>query len=235
MARVLIFLWCWSCATVWAQQPLQVAVSSEFASAAEALARAYGKSQVVLTAGSSGVLATRIASGHGFDLFISSDEKRIRQLTADGHVIGGSDTLIARDGLVLWAPDFPSLTLDHLADVPRLVIANPIQSAYGIAAQQVLERLQLWRHLGNRLIRVEHGALAYEHVARGSVPAGLVPRSALVATGRMGEAKAIADDYYGAIHYYSAVVTAGNRNEAEKFMRFILTSGKEVIKTAGFQ
>lgn len=237
MARLITLLFALWTTVALANGPLRLAVGSEFAPTAEKLAQRFsqqGGGPVTIASGSTGQLATQIANGSPIDLLITSDEWRLKQLTDNGHLLADSKVVIAGDSLMLWSRDYPSITLERLVELPRIAIAEPTLSAYGAASQQVLAKLKLWGKLGNRLSRVDSAQLVFQHVEKGSAPGGLVPRALLVQGGYLAEAKPVPADWHAQLNQQAAIVTAGQRQRAQAFIRFALKEGRSTIAEAGF-
>lgn len=148
-----------------------------------------GKS-VRLTFGSSGNFARQIEQGAPFELYFSADEEYVerlrgKQLTRD------AGALYAIGRIVLFAPKGSALRLDEKLDgVHALVdskqafkfaIANPEHAPYGRAAQQALEKLDLWRKLRSNLVLGENVSQAAQFVTSGNATAGIVAYSLALA------------------------------------------------------
>ncbi len=164
---------------------LKVAVAANFKPTLETLARTFEQEtghHLLISAASSGVLYNQIVYGAPFDVFLSADAERPARLEAQGLTLAGSRQTYALGALVLWRPVLESgdktLSIDDLTDLKgRLAIANPATAPYGFCAQQVLEHLGLWRSIQPRLVKGASIAQAWQFVASGNAPAGLVAKS----------------------------------------------------------
>ena len=164
---------------------LKVAVASNFKPVLATLAATFEQEtghSLLISAASSGVLYNQIIYGAPFDLFLSADVQRSAQLEERGLTLAGSRQLYASGVLVLWRPRVDkrrsALTLNDLIDHQgRLAIANPATAPYGVGAQQVLENLGLWPSIQSRLVKGASIAQAWQFVASGNAPAGLVAKS----------------------------------------------------------
>jgi molybdate transport system substrate-binding protein len=134
-----------------AADELNVAVAANFYGTLQKLAPAFEQktgNRLVLSSGSSGQFYTQIREGAPFDVLLSADRERPRQLEADGLGVAGSRCTYAIGTLVLWSPQ--AATVDPAGKVltegrfRMLGIADPHLAPYGAAAQQVLEKLGLW-------------------------------------------------------------------------------------------
>ena len=161
---------------------LRVAVASNFAPAARALAadfeRQAGGQPVQLVVGSTGRQFAQIVHGAPFDLFLAADRRRPERLEQEGRVVPGSCFTYALGRIVLWSPQ-PDLVDDEGAvlragHIRHLAIANPRLAPYGRAAQQVLRRLGLMEQLQPRLVQGENVAQAYQFVKTGNAALGFV-------------------------------------------------------------
>src|ERR1700674_4900892 len=135
-------------------EQLNVAVAANFFGTLQKLAPKFEQAsgnQLLLSSGSSGQFYTQIREGAPFDVLLSADADRPKQLEADGLGVAGSRFRYARGALVLWSPkaDF----VDRAGKVLRggryrmIGIADPRNAPYGAAAQQVLTSLGLWDRL----------------------------------------------------------------------------------------
>ena len=234
---VALLLWASACCGH-AAQPLLLGVDQPFAHTAKLLASHYSRHSgqpVNLVVGTASTLGTHIVNAKPLDLLLISDSWRLQQLTDNGHLLADAQRVVARDQLMLWSRDFPGLAVERLPDLPLLVIASPRQTAYGVAAQQLLESYQLWGTLGNRLRITENASQAFEQVRLGSSPAGLVPRALLVQNGQLAKARAVPVNRYSPIEYRAAIVTGCNsRARAEALQRYLQQDGRALIRQAGY-
>ena len=160
---------------------IRVAVASNFSDTAKVLAEKFESisgHRVVLIRGSTGKHYAQIKHGAPFDLFLAADADRPTLLEQEGKIVPGSRFTYAIGRLVLWSPqaglvDEQGLVL-HDGDFERIAIANPRLAPYGLAARELLRKLELWDKLQDRLVRGENIAQAFHFVASGNAPLGLV-------------------------------------------------------------
>lgn len=186
-SRLLLLLTLFSLwGTVGAAQ-LKVAVAANFKPTLATLAEAFEKETghcLLISGASSGILYNQIIYGAPFDVFLSADVERPAQLEKQGLTLEGSRQPYALGALVLWRPGLDrrrnndALTLNDLTNHQgRLAIANPATAPYGFCAKQVLENLGLWQSIQSRLVKGASIAQAWQFVASGNAPAGLVAKS----------------------------------------------------------
>jgi len=181
---------------------IRVAVASNFAPALRALQsdfeRVSGHS-LSLSTGSSGSHYAQIRQGAPYAVFLAADAQRPGLLEEEGFAVAGSRFTYALGRLVLWVPDSGSsrgdankAASDPLLEQPgalpatRLAIANPRLAPYGAAAEAYLRHEGLWAALQPRLVMGENVGQAFQFVASGAVPSGLVALSQLRVLERQG-------------------------------------------------
>jgi molybdate transport system substrate-binding protein len=168
-------------------EPVRVAVAANFAPVMEKISDTVKRETgdaVELSAGSTGKLYAQIENGAPFDLFLSADAARPKELESKGHVVQGSRFVYAIGRLVICgkALAHPEDGLTDLKDgkYDKLSIANPTAAPYGAAARQVLEHLGLWERLQGRVVQGENIAQSYQFVESGAADIGIVARSLVV-------------------------------------------------------
>ncbi len=131
---------------------LRVAVAANFLGTLQTLAPKFEQSSghpIIASGGASGLLTTQIIEGAPFDVFLSADAERPKQLEAKGLTVEGSRSTYAIGTLVLWSPTTHPIDGEVLgkAAFRHLGIANPASAPYGRAAQEVLTKRGLWDSL----------------------------------------------------------------------------------------
>ena len=179
-----------------AAEPLRVAAAADLRHALDEIARAFeaaGGGPVVITYGSSGLLARQIAQGAPFELFLAADEEFTNRLATEGHA-EGTGTRYATGRLALITPRraMPegSSGFDGLARmldtglIRRFAIANPEHAPYGARSREALERVDLWPRLAGRLVLAENVAQAAQFVVTGAAQAGITAYALMQGEGR---------------------------------------------------
>lgn len=168
---------------------LHVAVAANFLGTLHRLAEPYALASdntLSISAGSSGQLLAQIRQGAPFDLFLSADIDRPRQLESQGLAVPGSEFTYAVGSLVLWSPR--AGVIDDNAAVlqsgqfQRLAIAAPASAPYGAAAQQVLTALGLWDRFNqqHKIVVGESITQAWQFAASGNATLAFVALSQVV-------------------------------------------------------
>src|SRR5260370_29703777 len=128
------------------------------------------------TFGASGMLAQQIAAGAPYDLFLSADEARVKELAASGALIKDSVVRYAYGRLALWSKGGRAGSLSDLlsAAILHIAIANATHAPYGAAARQALEKSGLWTQLAAKIVYGESVRQAMQYVESGNVEAAIV-------------------------------------------------------------
>lgn len=242
MRWLIVFL---TCLSPWAQaDQVQVAVAANFAAPARALSAAFGRQagpQTVLITGSTGKFYAQIRSGAPFDVLLSGDAETPARLEAEGLGVAGTRFPYALGRLVLWSAS-PGL-VDERGDVlrssfRRLAIANPRVAPYGLAAQQVLEKLGLWQAVQERLVLGENIAQTFQFTASGSAEIGFVAYSQVNAPGKAVEGSrwVVSRSLHAPIRQDAILLQRGSENAAARqFLDFLRTpAARDVIRSYGY-
>ncbi len=146
---------------------------------------------VRLSYGSSGNIARQIIWGAPYELFLSADERYVRDLVERSLTIGDG-ALYGGGRLVLYVPRNSKIQLDPelkgmkkaLSDgrLTRLAIAHPEHAPYGRAARQLLERHGIWDRLHRKLVLGENVSQTAQFAATGSVDAAIFSYSMTFST-----------------------------------------------------
>lgn len=180
MIPLLLLAGMWPFATALADE-IRVAVASNFAPLLESLAPAFEQQsghKLVISPGASGRLYTQIVAGAPFDVFLAADDERPRLLADANKAISDTVFPYAIGKLVLW-----SATLDlsreagatlKAGNFRHLAIASPTLAPYGAAAREVLERMQIWQSLQDKLVTGENIAQTLQFIESGNAELGFV-------------------------------------------------------------
>ncbi|HEV7986090.1 MAG TPA: molybdate ABC transporter substrate-binding protein [Steroidobacteraceae bacterium] len=228
---------------------LHVAVAANFSGPLQTLAPLFEKSsgnQLVISSGSSGQLYTQIRQGAPFDLFLSADTDKPKQLENEGLTVPGSRFIYAIGTLVLWSPR-PGVVDDQgkVLEAQRyryIGIANPQTAPYGTAAQQVLSRLNLWDKLNRdkKVVTGENITQTWQFASTGSVDMSFVALSQVLgADGQIaGSSWRVPQSLYDPIEQGAVAVAHGNQQAAaQAFLTWLRTdpSALAVIRAAGYR
>jgi molybdate transport system substrate-binding protein len=227
---------------------LNIAVAANFYGTLQELAPRFEQAtgdKLLLSSGSSGQFYTQIKQGAPFDVLLSADSERPRQLEAEGLAIAGSRFTYAIGTLVLWSPQ--SQAVDSAGKVllsgrfRMVAVADPVIAPYGAAAAQVLKNLGIWEQLNRdkKLAFGENITQAWQFASTGNAD------MAFVAMSQVTDGKIISGSYWippQALYTpidQDAVVLARTteRRTAEAFLTWLRQDPQAIaiIKAAGYR
>ena len=223
---------------------LNIAVASNFAHTLQSLAVDFESKtshQLHISRASTGKLYTQINHGAPFDVFFAADERRPELLIAEGKATAELSRTYAIGKLVLISNINQNKTCRDILDNPslkRLAIANPKTAPYGLAAQQTLKKLRLWKTLKAKLVMGENIAQSLQFISTGNAQAGFVAKSMLL---QDTEIKFncqwdVPADMHEAIKQKMLVLTkASNKPAARAFWQYMQSDdAKTIIKNSGY-
>jgi molybdate transport system substrate-binding protein len=228
-------------------EDLDIAVAANFYGTLQRLAPKFEQAsgnRLLLSSGASGQFYTQIREGAPFDVLLSADSDRPKQLEQEGLAVAGSRFTYAIGTLVLWSPKSGVVDRDGKAlrsgGYRMLGIADPRNAPYGAAAQQVLTALGLWDQLNRdkKLAIGENINQAWQFAATGNVD------MAFVALSQVTDGNAISGSYwlppqtlYAPINQDAVILTrTGKRAAAEAFLNWLRHDPEAIatIKAAGY-
>jgi molybdate transport system substrate-binding protein len=168
-----------------AAEPALVAAASDLQFALEEVAQQFSQEtgmSVKFSFGSSGNFVRQIMQGAPYELFMSADEKYVREL-AKQHKTVDEGLLYAIGRLVLYAPKGSALQVDSKmqglgqalknGEIKRFAIANPDHAPYGRAAKAALTSFGLWDSIQPQLVLGENVAQAAQFAISSSTQGGI--------------------------------------------------------------
>lgn len=195
--------------------------------------------KVVLSMGSTGMLAKQIEHGAPFDVFFAADTSYIQDLAAKGHVTPGTAELYARGRIALAVRKGSGITargLDELVSGGnyRVAIANPDHAPYGKAAMEALRSAGVWEEVRPRLVFGENVRQTLQFIQSGNAPAGIVALSVVGVPGI--DYSVIPEGLHRPIDQAAAVVRRSKEPRAAKgFIRFVNgPRGRPIMGKYGF-
>jgi|GEM_PF-808567 len=223
----------------------RIAVGSSFESTAGELAEAFFErtdERIILVAGSSTNMARQVREGTGFDAFISSDIEHARQVAEDGPGDVESLFVFGIGRLVLLADENPEGDVSDPETMLReesyraLAVPDDRESAYGKAAEQVLDKLFRSRFAVRNTVEATSAGQAFSFMRSGSVDLGFVPLSLVVQEG-IDESRywVIPQDMHDELRH-AAIMLEGGSETARRFLDFIRDdeAAHEIIRDAGY-
>lgn len=228
-------------------EEINVAVAANFLGTLQKLAPKFEQASgqhLLLSSGSSGQFYAQIHEGAPFDVLLSADSERPKQLEAEGLAVAGSRFTYAIGTLVLWSPR--AGVVDRDGQVLRsggyrmIGIAEPRNAPYGAAAQQVLEAMGLWQQLNHdgKLAIGENINQAWQFAATGNADMAFVALSQVSSDGVItGSYWLPPQSLYLPLEQDAVMLTrSGKRAAAEAFLNWLRKDPAAIatIKAAGY-
>lgn len=183
---------------------------------------------------SSATLATQIANGAPFDIFLSADMSFVQRVIDEGHGESAKPVPYAQGTLVLWerndGPVHPiAIDLLNTPEVQSIAIANPEHAPYGRAAMAALNSLHLLPAVQPKLRVAENIAQAAQFVESGNAQLGLISLTSAKTEKLTAEGSYIEmpPSSYPAILQGAAVLKGKDASDAQKLLDFLLSKPVE--------
>ena len=170
------------------QDPVLVAVASNFTTTCEKIAEAFEKAhggEVQISSGSTGKLFAQVVNGGPYHVFLSADSIHVDRLLEAELAVANTRRVYAIGRLALYSAS-RSISgggewLRH-TEIGHLAISNPEVAPYGKAAVECLEKMGLWKSFQNRIVIGENIAQTFQFVQSGAADAGFVAYSQVIGT-----------------------------------------------------
>jgi molybdate transport system substrate-binding protein len=204
-----------------------VAVAANFTDASREIAAAFKAKtghDAILSFGSSGQFATQIAQDAPFEIFLSADDARPKDLVTKGLGVPGSEFTYAIGKLVLWSKQ-PGLVKGEEtlkgSQFSKLSICNPVAAPYGAAAVETMQSLKLYDALKPKFVEGADITQAYQFVATGNAEVGFVALSQLAGKNE-GSRWLVPQNLYQPIVQGAVLLKKGEKNPAATaFIEFL--------------
>lgn len=240
----LIFSFTASCATNPRnqQREITVAAAADLLPPFEELGKEFenqAEVKVILSFGSSALLAKQIENGAPMDVFAAASVDYINNLEKKGLILSDTKALFARGRITLWVRKESPLTIETVSDlvkpeVKRLAIANPDHAPYGLAARQALEAAGIWEQVRPKIVYGDNIRQTLQYAETGNVEVAIVALSlSLQSDGRW---VLIPAELHKPIDQALAVIKGTKKEpDARRFADFVSTAfGRTVMRKYGF-
>ncbi|MBM2884027.1 molybdate ABC transporter substrate-binding protein [Chromobacterium amazonense] len=180
-------------------------------------------------------LASQIANGAAYEIYISSNEEYTHKLQAQGRCLG-EPRIFGLGSLVLWSLDadfHENGWLEWLRQGKgKIALPDPESSIYGQTVLYSLNHYQLAEPLRPRFVRAPDVAHAAALVASGKVAGAFVSKSQVLDRSRLGKGHwvEIPRDSYPPIRQTVALLTpAAGHPEARQLFDYLFSPESEKI------
>lgn len=211
---------------------------------AAAFEEATGKA-IRLAFGSSGSFARQLRQGAPFQMYLSADERYVRDL-ADAGLTRDEGALYAVGRIAIIVPHGSPLKADGTLDdlvaaldddrITRFAIANPEHAPYGQRAEEVLRHKGLWERIRPKLVFGENVSQAAQFATSANAQGGIVAYSIALAprVSAMGEFALIPDDWHSPLRQRMVLMKSAGP-VAERFFAFVQEPpSRAVLRKYGF-
>lgn len=226
-------------------EDVHVAVASNFTAPMEKIMALFSQEtghKLIISYGATAKLFTQIKNDAPFEVFLSADQEHPGKLVQEKLADPTTQFTYAIGKLALWSPkekwiDSKGAVLsgDQFA---HLSLANPKLAPYGAAAQQVLEKLELWKKLESKLVFGENITQTYQFVSTGNAELGFISYSQIKNGSQeiKGSFWLVPQDFYSQLKQDAVLLAKGKNNQAaKKFIEFLKSSkAKTVITDYGY-
>lgn len=227
-----------------AEQAL-VAVAANFVPPFREIAIEFEKSsghQLQVAGGSSGNFYSQIKNGAPFDVFFSADTERPKLLEDEGLGVKDSRLTYAIGRLVLWSPNANLAKGEETLrskTFKRLAIANPKTAPYGVAAMQVMQKLELWESLQPQIVMGESLGQTMGFIESGNAQLGFVALSQVLDPKIKGQGNRwdVPNNLHEPIKQDAILLTKGKDNAAAKALMEFMSGpqAKTIIERYGYE
>ncbi|MBA1200555.1 molybdate ABC transporter substrate-binding protein [Pseudomonas capeferrum] len=234
-----------TCNLAWADE-VQVAVAANFTAPIQAIAKDFEKDTghtLVASYGATGQFYAQIRNGAPFEVFLAADDSTPAKLEEEKAIVPGSRFTYAIGTLALWSPK--AGYVDDQGQVLKgdtykhLSIANPQTAPYGLAATQVLDKLQLSEVTQPKIVQGQNITQAFQFVSTGNAELGFVALSQIYKDGQVqsGSAWIVPARMHEPIRQDAVILEKGKDNPAAKALVDYLKGPKAaaVIKSYGYE
>lgn len=192
--------------------------------------------------GASGTLQKQIETGSPVDIFASSGEKQMDELTEKGLIETKSRHNFAQNQLVLIVPKDSKITANNFSElknpeIKKIAVGEPKTVPVGQYTEQVFDKLNLKNDLQPKLISAQDVRQVLDYVERGEVDAGIVYTTDAKIVGDKVRVVAIApfDSHKPIVYPIAAIKDSSNKKLTEEFIQFLVSEeGQNILQKYGF-
>jgi molybdate transport system substrate-binding protein len=189
---------------------------------------------VVMTYGSTQLLATQLENQAPIGLFLAADSVTPRRLAVQGILIPQSVHVYAIGKLVIWsrkqAAHHPTNIKDLTNSVyAKIAIANPLVAPYGLAAMQSLAHSGIMASVASRLVTAENIGQCLQYARTGNAAVALTSLS-LVITDHRDPYVIVPNSFHAPIAQSLGIVKgSGQEALAARFSAFLSSPAADKI------
>jgi molybdate transport system substrate-binding protein len=173
-------------------------------------------------------------------VLLAADEKTPKKMEQEGLAVANTGFVYAMGKLVLWSAK--AGYVDDKGEVlrkgsySRLSYADPKLAPYGLAAQEALQKLNLWDKVQSKLVTGESITQAYQFAATGNAELAFIALSQITKDGKVTDGSwwIVPADLYSPIKQSAILLSAAkDKTASQAFLKF-LKSEKAVVIIRSF-
>lgn len=230
-------------------EKINVAVASNALAAVKTISTVFEEQSghtVIVSSGSTGKLYAQIVNGAPFDVFLAANEREPKKLEQSNLIVPNSRFTYALGKLAAWSFNESLLKTDDIKkaltskSVSRIAIANPKIAPYGLAAQQVLTNMGIWKTVQSNIIRGENVSQTYQFVMTKNAQVGFIAKSQIQGdadnkVNTKGSYWEVPEDLYEPIRQQAVLLLRSqHKAAASEFVDFIKSDKVKEILTKQF-
>ena len=224
---------------------VSVAVASNFTAPMKAIVQAFERDtghRAILSFGATGQFYAQIKNGAPFAVLMAADDETPARLEREGVAVPGNRFTYATGKILLWSKKADLVDTNgeilKTGKFDKLALANPKLAPYGAAAMQVLEKLNLTKQLGPKLVEASNIGQTFQFVSSGNAALGFVALSQVFENGKLKEGSGwvVPSNLYSPIKQDAVLLTSGKANVAAQALLQYLRSdkAKAIIVSFGY-
>ena len=224
---------------------VSVAVASNFTAPMKVIAQAFERDtghKAILSFGATGQFYAQIKNGAPFTVLLAADDETPARLEREGVAVLGTRFTYATGKVVLWSKKAD--LVDAKGEIlktgkfDKLALAHPKLAPYGAAAMQILEKMNLTKQLGPKLVEASNIGQTFQFVSSGNAALGFVALSQVFENGKLKEGSGwvVPSNLYSPIKQDAVLLTSGKANVAAQALLQYLRSdkAKAIIVSFGY-
>ncbi len=224
---------------------VNAAVAANFTAPVQQIAALFEKetgNTVKLSFGSTGKFYSQIKEGAPFDVLLAADEKTPKLMEQENLAVVNSRFVYAIGKLVLWSAkagyvDDKGAVLTDGSYI-KLSYSDPKLAPYGLAAQETLQKLNLWDKVQSKLVTGDSITQAYQFAATGNAELAFIALSQITKEGKVTEGSwwPVPADLYSPIKQSAVQLSSAKDKAAAQAFLTYLKSEKAlaIIRSFGY-
>lgn len=192
--------------------------------------------------GGSGKLAQQIQQGAPVDVFLSANQDWMDMLEKENLLINETRADITGNKIVLITGTDSSISYDSIEDIKaselqQVAIGNPESVPAGQYSEQLLNNLDLWAELKDKIVFAQDVRQVLTYVETGNVDIGFVYESDAISSTSVKILASADSSLHDSIIYPAAVLKdTKHEKEASNFVKFMASEkAQEILERHGFR